>query len=72
MVVVLGKRKLPTVIGGPMTGYFVRIERMGKWQPVEIDQLTGEELELFFRQNEPSAKKWAIALAEWIRDNVHD
>jgi hypothetical protein len=54
-----------------MTGYFIRIERNGKWQAVEIDQMSGEELELFFRRNEPSAKKWAIVLAEWIRDNVN-
>lgn len=52
-----------------MTGYFIRIERDGKWQAVELDQMTDEELEVFFKDN-PASTKWAISLAKWIRDNV--
>lgn len=52
-----------------MTGYFVRIERDGKWQAVELDQMTDEELEVFFKDN-PASTKWAIGLGKWIRDNV--
>lgn len=57
-----------------MTGYFVRIERAGKWQPVEVDRMTDEELSNFFeakeKDNPASSRAWAIALAKWIRDNV--
>jgi hypothetical protein len=57
-----------------MTGFYVRIEREGKFQPVEIDQMTDAELSKFFesqeRDNPPSSRAWAIALAKWIRDNV--
>ncbi len=57
-----------------MTGYFVRIERDGKWQAVELDKMTDAELSTFFegqeRNNPPSVRTWAIALAKWIRDNV--
>ncbi len=57
-----------------MTGYFVRIERDGKFQPVEIEAMTDEELSKFFESQEkdnPNASRaWAIALAKWIRENV--
>lgn len=52
-----------------MTGAYVRIERDGKWQAVELDELTDVELEIFFR-GEPECWKWAKFLAAWIRDNV--
>ncbi len=59
-----------------MTGYYVRIKRGEKWQPIEIDQLTDSELAIFFQDQEKangvSSRAWAIALAKWIRDNVHD
>jgi hypothetical protein len=52
-----------------MTGYYVRIQRDGKWQALDIATLTDEELE---RLEKPPEKgwPWAIALARWIRDNV--
>jgi len=53
-----------------MTGYFVRIERDGKWQPVEVDQMTDQELEAFFSDSRETARRWAIVLAKWIRENV--
>ncbi len=55
-----------------MTGYFVRIERDGKFQPVEVDQMTDQELEAFFSDSRETARRWAIALAKWIRENVKD
>ena len=53
-----------------MTGAFVRIKRDGKWQNIEIDQLTDNELESFFLEHPEAGLKWAIVLAKWIRDNV--
>lgn len=54
-----------------MTGAYVRIERNGKWQPIEIDELTDIELEWFSAQLPNDGWKWAKFLAAWIRDNVH-
>lgn len=53
-----------------MTGYYVRIERAGKWGNVEIDRLTDEELEQFMTPE--NGRTWAIALAKWIRDNIQE
>jgi len=53
-----------------MTGFYVRIKRDEKWKPVEIDQMTDLELEIFFKDN-PASTKWAIGLAKWIRDNLN-
>ena len=52
-----------------MTGYYVRIERGGKFEPVEIDKMTDQEMNDFFAGHK-DAGKWAISLAKWIRDNV--
>lgn len=52
-----------------MTGFYVRIKRGEEWEPVEIDQMTDQELETFFKDN-PASTKWAIGLAKWIRDNL--
>lgn len=53
-----------------MTGAYIRIERDGKWQSIEIDQLTDEELESFSKQQPEDGWKWAKFLAGWIRDNI--
>lgn len=52
-----------------MTAFYVRIKRGDKFEALEIDQLTDEELEKFFT-GLAGADRWAIALAKWIRDNV--
>jgi hypothetical protein len=52
-----------------MTGSFVRIRRGDAWANVEIDQLTDEELDRFFKKNPADAERWAKLLAAWIRDN---
>jgi len=51
-----------------MTGAYVRIKRGEKWDNIEIEYLTDEELEEFL--TEKDSKKWAIFLAKFIRDNV--
>lgn len=58
-----------------MTGYFIRVEREGKFESVEIDQMTDAELKTLFedqdkKDNGISTRAWAITLAKWIRDNV--
>ncbi len=53
------------------TGAFVRVERDGKWQNIEIDQLTDDELIDFAEKHPHVGWKWAMVLAKWIRDNVH-
>lgn len=53
------------------TGFYVRVQRDGKWQNVELDALTDEELRAFFGdQSGDRCRTWAIALAAWIRDHV--
>jgi hypothetical protein len=54
-----------------MTGYYVRAMHDGRWQSVDICQLTDEELDEFFKDMDPKrAVQWAKALAAWIRNNV--
>ena len=55
-----------------MTGAYVRIQRDGKWQAVEIDQLTDAELEQFAQRQGQDGWKWAKFLATWIRNNVKE
>lgn len=53
-----------------MTGAFIRIQRDGKWQNIEVDQLTDDELAWLAVQLPKDGWKWAKFLAAWIRDNV--
>ncbi len=54
-----------------MTGAYVRIERAGRWQNVEFDELTPDEFDAFAAaQPEQRGWVWAKFLAQWIRDNV--
>jgi len=57
-----------------VTGYFVLIHRDGRYQHVQVDQCTDEELEEVFDccTDAPLLSAWAIALAQWIRDNVQE
>ena len=55
------------------TGYVVRICRAGKWQAVDVAEMTDDELEKFFDPKELSPERlaaWSKALAKWIRENV--
>lgn len=54
-----------------MTGFFVRICRAGKWQPVDVAEMTDDELDVFFDTFDVErARSWAKSLAKWIRDHV--
>jgi hypothetical protein len=58
-----------------MTGAFVRVKRDGRYQSVEVDQLTDAELvELFKDKDSAELSRWAQFAFKWIRDNVkaHD
>jgi hypothetical protein len=53
-----------------MTGIFVRIERDGRSQAVEFEDLTEAEMSAFIRERPASdGWAWAIRLAGWIRDH---
>ncbi len=63
-----------------MTGLFVRVQRDGRWQNAEFDQLTDAELQQVVERALANALTpldaaldgwgWALALARWIRDHV--
>jgi hypothetical protein len=61
-----------------MTGAYVRVIRDGRWQNIEFDQLTDEELDAFEARTRDLGTvagegwKWAKFLAKWIRDNVSE
>lgn len=56
-----------------MTRAFVRVQRDGKWEAIEIDQLSDEELDAFAAKQGPARGwVWAKFLAAWIRDNVKE
>jgi hypothetical protein len=55
------------------TGAFVRAKREGRWQPIEIDQLTDAELDRYLdTQPRKALGKWVSFLARWIRDHVRE
>lgn len=54
-----------------LTGAPVRILRDGKWQPVDITDLTPEELDRFFEDNADSVT-WVKFLVKWIQENVKE
>jgi hypothetical protein len=53
-----------------MTGAYIRVQRDGRWDKVEIDQLTDAELAEMAASKPNDGWMWAIFLAKWIRDNV--
>ncbi len=55
-----------------MTGAFIRIFRDDRWQSIEIDQLSDEELDELAVGLPEDGWKWAKFLATWIRDNIGD
>ncbi len=52
------------------TGAFVRVERDGSWQAIEIDCLSDGELDQLAESQKDGGWRWAKFLAKWIRDNV--
>lgn len=53
-----------------MTGAYVRVFRDGRWENVQIDQLTDDELDQLEKDQPERGWVWAKFLAKWIRDNV--
>lgn len=53
-----------------MTGAYIRVQRDGKWENVEIDQLTDGELDGLADEQPDRGWMWAKFLAQWIRHNV--
>lgn len=55
-----------------MTNAFVRVKREdGDFEPVEIDQLTDDEMSGFIASQKPEdGWRWARFLAAWVRDNI--
>jgi len=54
-----------------MTGFFVRFCRQGKWQNIEIEELTEIELDHFIETQGPERGWfWARGLIKWIQHNV--
>ena len=54
-----------------MTGAFVRIKRNGKWQPIEIDQLSEDELHTFLDlQDKEHVVKWVVFLVKWMQEHL--
>jgi hypothetical protein len=53
-----------------MTGYYIRIERDGEWQNLDVAELTDAELDFWQEQSPIAGWHWAKVLARWIRDNV--
>jgi hypothetical protein len=56
-----------------MTGFFVRVQRDGSWQNLEIDQLTDAEFDEFASSQSPERGwVWAKSLQRFIRDLVEE
>jgi hypothetical protein len=54
-----------------ITGYYVRAERAGRYQSLDIACLTKEELhEFLIGQGEERAIMWVQALVGWIQCNT--
>ncbi len=53
-----------------MTGAYVRIQKDGTWQNIEIDQLTDKELDQLEKDYSDRGWFWAKFLAKWIREHV--
>ncbi len=55
-----------------VTGAYVRFQRDGKWQNIEVDELSDEEWDVFEDSPDQQGRgwNWARFLGRWIRDNV--
>ncbi len=53
------------------TGFYIRFKRNGKWDNLDIADLTNEEFRQFL-QSHPAieSQNWALALHQWIIDRV--
>lgn len=56
---------------GDITGIYVRVQRDGTWQNLDIATLTDDELEAFFwRCDLDRARTWCIGLCKWMREHL--
>ena len=55
-----------------VTGYFLRVKRDGKWQPVDIARMSEGELRAHFDHEEDVTRlrNWIVAIATWMRVHV--
>jgi hypothetical protein len=54
-----------------MTGIFVRVERGGHWENVELDQCSEAEIrQVLEGRTGAELVRWVVTLAAWIRENV--
>ena len=54
-----------------MTGIYVRICGDEKWQNLEVERLTDQELKDFFARGDlEQLRSWLLSVIAWIRDNV--
>lgn len=57
------------------TGYFLRVEREGKWLSLDVAELTDDELREVFVEDDQAFDRqrlahWVVILAGWIRDRA--
>ena len=52
------------------TNAYIRTLRDGRFQSLEIDKLSDEELDFLSKRFPDDGWKWALFLAKWIRDNT--
>ncbi|MEM3541201.1 MAG: hypothetical protein QXF86_03225 [Candidatus Bilamarchaeaceae archaeon] len=52
-----------------MTGIYVRVERNGKWENLEIEELTHEELKEFLKTKN---SEWKDNLLELLLEYLHE
>lgn len=55
-----------------MTGAYVRMLRDGKWQNIDFDQLTNEEMDAYIKAHPEDGWNWAKFIAKFIRDNIKE
>jgi hypothetical protein len=56
-----------------MTGIFVRVEREGHGETVELDQCSEAELrQMLEGRTGEELVRWIVVLVAWIRDNVQE
>ncbi len=53
------------------TGLYVRAQRGGKWESLDLGEMTESELRAWLDSMPPTEhRKWVLGLVEWIQTNV--
>ena len=54
-----------------ITGYFLRVKRDGKWQSLDIAELSEAEITECLKDATPEKRTmWVVALVKWIQENT--